>query len=182
MHLIVKSADSAFMIVSNQCLFSDKLPFPAAPIAVVVGVLWMFCCHAIAIAVHAFFDLARPLVKFSAAMGALDFDLLDAARRSGQSLPFPIARIIATGAAGVLMGVFYRELFAAHGANQFLVAALVVAVVFAAVLVEVDVSALLTWVFGSRNNTTAAASAIDNFGAGIFNLSGHRVSPALLFI
>ena len=68
--------------------------------------------------------------------------------------------VIAAGAAHVLLGVVHLERLAANGASKGNTTTLVIAVMLAAVLVEVQISALLTWVLSAWDNLATTAGAI----------------------
>lgn len=177
MNLVIEPADNAFVPIPNRRLLADEFPFAAVPIAVHMRHFGIRSGLAVSIAVHALFDLARILADGLAAVRALHLDTLLTTRRRSKPLPFSVALVIAAGSACILMGVFNNEWLAADGASKGYIAALKVAVVLAAVLVIVQVSALLARVLGAGDDLPAATSAVDNFGAGIFDFLGHLASP-----
>lgn len=165
---IVETTNNAAIVVAQDNLRSDESPHTPLPVAGKVSLLGVEGGKAQEITEIAFLELARESQDSFAAVGASCFGFVFSAGGGYKSLPFTAAIIVAASLACVFVGVTDLERFAAHGATQGNVTALIVAVVFAAVLVKVDVSALLTWVFVTGHNFATTAGAIDNFGAGIY--------------
>lgn len=176
-NLEVEAADYTTVVVSEGDLLTNKFPHSTFPMPVEVSLLGIVGGKAKAIAEVLFPELARETKERLPAMRASRFDFMDTARRRSKPLPPSVALVITAGAAGVLFGVSGFKRFSAYGATERNVTALVIAVVFAAMLVEIQVSALLARELVAWNYLPTTTSAVDNFGAGIFGFSGHLLSP-----
>ena len=173
----IKAADNALVFIPKRNLFADELPHAAFPVPVKVGLFGVIGGKAKAITKIAFFDLAREAQDGLAAVGASCLNLVSSAFPRLKSLPLAVTFVVAASLANVLLGVLNSKRFAADGTAKSNVTAFVVSVMFASVLVKIQVSSLLARVLSTRNYLPATAGAIDDFRAGIFKLSGHLSFP-----
>lgn len=178
----IEAADNALVFVAKHHLLADKLPHAAFPVPVKVCLFGIVGGETEPITEVFFLDLARKSKDGFTAVGASCLDFMPSPRLRYKPLPLAITFVVAASFANVLLGVLHSERFAAYGAAEGNVTALVVAVVFASVLVEIYISALLAGLLVAWNNFAATTGAVDNFGASIFKLSGHLLSPFRLAV
>ena len=144
MNLEIKTADNALVFIAERNLLADELPHAAFPTPVEIGLVGVVGNQAKAIAEISFLDLAREAQDCLAAMSASYFDFVLPALSRLKSLPLAVALIIAASAAYVFFGITDLERLATYGTTEGNVTSFVVAVMHAAVLMKIYVSALLT--------------------------------------
>jgi hypothetical protein len=171
--LIIKPTDNATVIVAERHLLANELPSPAFPVPVEVSLLGVEGGKAKTIAKVLLFELARVAVDRLSAVCASCCGFTSTPRSRNKPLPFAVALVIAASAASVFFCVLDLIGLAANGTSERYVTAFVVAVVLAAMLVKIQVSALLARLLVAWNNLTATTCAVDNLRAGIFYFPGH---------
>lgn len=179
---VVEPAYNATVIISQNHLRANKFPHAAFPVARKIALFRVVGGHTQAIAKILFFQLARVAQELFTTISTSGFGFMLPARSRSKSLPLPVALVIAACASGVSFGVSSLERFSAYGATERNVTALVIPVVLSAVLVKIQVSALLARELMSWNYLPTTTSAVDNFRSGIFGFSGHLSSPFAIVI
>lgn len=173
LNIELEPANYTTMLVAQQDLFAHESPLAALPVAVEVELLREVCRQAKSVAEVSLLYLARILPQFCSALSALHSNFVATSRRGCESLPLAIALIIA--ACSLVVALPGVEGFAAYGATSCLLAAAVVAVVWAAMLVEVDVLALLALPLMAWNNPAATTCTVDDSGSCISLAFWHTI-------
>lgn len=175
---VIETAYDALVLVSDQNLIAHEFPFSAFPVSTQVGLFGIKSHEAQPIAKTVFSQLTRKSLKRFAAIRALHFNFLAAARFACQALPFSVTLVIAACLAYVPQSVLDRERLSAYAASKSHRTAFVVAVMFASMLMEIDVAVLPFPIFYFGYYFATAASAINDIGIAVASfVRGHQESP-----
>lgn len=170
MDMNVEATNSTAVIIAQHDLILNEFYFTALPVAIKMAYFGVAGCQAMPIAIISFFYLAGEFFQLSPAVGTCNGDLINAPRFGGHPLPFDVA--LALRASNLIFRRPFVERVPANRTRGLFFPAAIIAIMYTAMLMPIDVFILPAGVLFPRDDLPTATSAKYRFSC--FNSSVHK--------